>query len=67
MVCIQMIKDSYLCLVVFVLPNIKYQKEGKKIFDEEGVKVFVSKNCWNKYLTSSLSPAKPAKRFLKSC
>jgi len=31
MVCIQMIKDSYLCLVVFVLPNIKYQKEGKKI------------------------------------
>jgi len=27
--CIQMIKGSYLCLVVLVLPNIEHQKEGK--------------------------------------
>ena len=48
--------------VVFVLPNIKRQKEGKELFDEEGVKVFISKNCWNKYLARNLSPAK---RFSK--
>jgi len=28
-------------MVVFVLPNIKRQKEGKEFFDE-GVKVFIS-------------------------
>jgi len=32
-----------------VLPNIKRQKEGKKFVDEDGVKVFTSKNCWNKF------------------
>jgi len=43
----------YLCIqmVVLVLPNIKRQKEVKDFFDEEGVKVFISKNCWNKYLS----------------
>jgi len=33
--------------LVLVLPNIKRQKEGKEIFDEEGVNVFISQNCWN--------------------
>jgi len=34
-----------------VLPNIiiKRLKEGKSFFDEEGVKVFITKNGWNKY------------------
>jgi len=50
-----------------VLPNIKRQKEGKESFDEEGVKVFISKNCWNKYLTRNLLSAKPAESFVKSC
>jgi len=50
-----------------VLPNIKRQKEGKEYFDEEDVKVFISKNDRNKYLARSLLPAKPAKRFSKSC
>jgi len=27
------------CLVALALPNIKRQKEGKEIFDEEGHKV----------------------------
>jgi len=53
--------------VVSVLHNIKHQKEGKDFFDEEGVKVLMSKNCWNKYLARNLLPAKPAKRFSKSC
>jgi len=53
--------------VVFVLPSIKRQKQGKEFFDEKGVKVFISKNCWNKYLARNLLPAKPAKRFSKSC
>jgi len=61
--CIQTIEGSQLCLVVFVLPNIKRQKERKEFFDEEGGKVFVSKNCWNKYLARRLLLAKPAKRF----
>jgi len=52
--------------VVFVLPNKKRQKEGKEFFDE-GVKVFISKNCKNKYLARNLLPAKPAERFSKSC
>jgi len=50
-----------------VLPNIKRQKEGKEFFDEEGEKVFTYKNGWNKYLARNLLPAKPAKRFSKSC
>ena len=48
--CIQMIKASYLCLVIFVFPNIKCQKEGEEFFDEECVKFFISKmvgtNIW---------------------
>jgi len=47
--------------VYFVLTNIKRQKEGNKFFDE---KVFISKNCWNKYLAINLLPGK---RFSKSC
>jgi len=50
--------------VVFVLPNIKRQKEGTEFFHEEGVKVFISENGWNKYLARNLLPAK---RFSKSC
>jgi len=50
--------------VVFTLPDTKPQKEGKKFFDEEGGKVFISKNCWNKYLARNLLPAK---QFSKSC
>jgi len=50
--------------MVFVLPNINRQKEGKQFFDEEGVKVFISKNGWNKYLARNLLPAKG---FSKSC
>jgi len=56
-----------LWLVVFVLPSIKHQKEGKEFFDEEGVNIFIFKNGWNKYLVRNLLPAKPAKRFSKSC
>jgi len=52
--------------VVLEFPNIKHQK-GKEFFDQEGVTVFISKICWNKYLARNLFPAKPAKRFLKSC
>jgi len=52
--------------VVFVLPNIKCQTEGKERFDE-GIKVFISKNGWNKYLAKNLLPAEPAKRLSKSC
>ena len=44
-------------MVVFVLPNIKRQKEGKEFFDE-GVKVFISWSCWNKHLARNLLPAK---------
>jgi len=51
--------------VVFVLPHIKRQK-GEEFFDES-VEGSISKNCWNKYLTRNLLPAKPAERFLKSC
>jgi len=47
-------------LVVFVLPDMKRQKEGKEFFGEESVKVFIPKNCWNKYLARNLFPAKPA-------
>jgi len=54
-----------LCLVL-ALPNIKRQKEDKELFDEEGVKAFISKNCWNKFLFRKLLPAKPAKQFLKT-
>jgi len=38
-----------------VLPNIfiKRQNEGKEFFDEKGVKVFISKNCWNKHWPGS--------------
>ena len=42
-----------------MLSNIKSQKEGKEFFDEETVKVFIAKNCWNKYLARNLFPAKP--------
>ena len=48
-------------------PHIKRQKEGIKFFDEESVKVFISKNCKNNYLARNLLPAKPVKRFSKSC
>jgi len=51
--CIQTIKGSWLCLVVFVLPNIKHQKEGKEFFDEESQTGFISTNCWNKYLSGT--------------
>jgi len=47
-----------------VLPNIKRQKEDKEFFDEKGVKVVISKNCWNKYVARNLLHAK---RFSKSC
>jgi len=53
--------------VIFVLPNIKRQKEGKEFVDEEGIKVFISINGWNKSLARNLLPAKPAKWFSKSC
>jgi len=36
-------------------------------FDEEGVEVFILKNCWNSCLVRNLLPAKPAKRLVKSC
>jgi len=52
--------------VVIVLPHSKRQKEGEEIFDE-GVKVFIFKNCWNKYFTRNLLPAKPAEWFSKLC
>jgi len=42
---------------VLLLPNEKRYKEDKKFFDEEGVKVFISKSCWNKYLARNLLPA----------
>jgi len=29
--------------------NLKRQKEGKAFFDEEGVKVFISKNYWKNW------------------
>jgi len=50
-----------------MLPNIKRQKEGKEFFDEQDVKVFISKNCCNKYFARYLFLAEPAKRFLKCC
>jgi len=37
------------------------------LFDEEGVKVFILKNCWNRFLVRNLLPAKPAKLLVKSC
>jgi len=43
---------------------MKRQKEGKEFFDVKGVKLFTSKNCWNKYLARNLLPAK---WFSKSC
>jgi len=46
---------------------MKCQKEGKEFIDEEGVKVSISKNDWNKSLARNLSPAKPAKWVSKSC
>jgi len=60
--CVQTIK-GLLCLVVFVLSNIKRQKEGEEFFDE---KIFISKNCSNKYLARNLLPdkrfSKPARK-----
>jgi len=46
-----------------VAPHIA-SEVGKYFFDEEGVKVFISKNCWKKYLARNLLPAE---RFSKSC
>jgi len=40
---------------------------SKECFDEEGAKVFISKNYWSKYLARNLLPARPAKRLSKSC
>jgi len=36
-------------------------------FDEEGLKIFILKNCWNRCLVRNLLLAKPAKRLVKSC
>jgi len=52
--CIQMIKDSWLCMVVFVLLNIKRQKEGKESFDGEGLKVFISKMVLLSFLATAI-------------
>jgi len=35
--------------VVVVLPSWKRHKDEKHIFDEEGVQVFILKNCWNSF------------------
>jgi len=42
MIKIPSVEGSWLSLVL-VLPNLKRYEE--KCFDEEGVKVFISKNC----------------------
>ena len=51
-----------------MLPNMKRQKEGKEVFDGEGVKVFISKNCW-KNKARNLLPDKPHffRLRLRSC
>jgi len=36
--------------------QLKRHKEEKYIFDEEGVQVFILKNCWNKFLVRNLLP-----------
>jgi len=61
--CIQMIKAATSvvvpgcpCVAQYCI-IIKRQKESKEFFDEEGVKVFISTNCWNKYLARNLLPA----------
>jgi len=52
-------------VVVLVLPNIKRRKQGNEFF-YKGVTVFISKNCWNKYLARNWFSAKPVKQFFKS-
>jgi len=52
--------------VVVPSPDVaqfKGHKEDKAFFDEEGVNVFILKNCWSIFLSRNLSPAK---RFSKS-
>ena len=39
-----------MCLVL-VLPNLKLHEDDKLLFDENGIEVFISKNCWNKFLS----------------
>jgi len=37
----------------------------RSIFDEKGVKIFILKNCWNRFMVRNLLLAKPAKRLVK--
>jgi len=39
---------------LLMFPNLKCHKEDKVFFDEEGVSVFISKNCWNMILVRNL-------------
>jgi len=38
----------------------------RSIFFDKGVKVFILKNCWNRFLVRNLLPVKPAKRLENS-
>jgi len=39
-------------------------KKRSTLFDEEGVKVFIVKNCWNRFLVRNLLSVKPVKRLV---
>jgi len=49
----QMIKDSWLCLVL-VLPNLNRSKEINNFLIKKVVTIFISKNCWKNVLTRNL-------------
>jgi len=47
--------------LVLLCPTFPY------MFGEEGVKVFILKNCWSRLLVRNLLPVKPTKRLVKPC
>jgi len=53
------------CALSWCYPIKKFRVKSKN----EGVKVFVLKNCWNRFSVRNLLPAiaKPAKQLVHSC
>jgi len=55
------------CALSWCYPIKNLMKKINIFVDEEGVNVFILKNCWNRWLVRNLLPVKPAKRLVKPC
>jgi len=50
--------QAAVCALSWCYPFKNVMKK-RSIFFDEGVKVFIWKNCWNRFLAENLLPAKP--------